>query len=242
MLLSFAGGLEPVRVVRRVNRFAVRVDRHGAPALAHLPNSGRLNELLRPGTPGLLRASTDPARRTCGDLVLVQAAGRDRTGWVSVDARLPGRLALRILELGLLARAPRLSELRQEVCFRQSRLDLAGTESGTGRPFWGEAKSVTLVQEGVALFPDAPTDRGRRHLEELIEARRIGALAMVLFVILRDDARAFAPYAANDPAFARTLRRAHEAGVQVRAAACSVSPEGVRWLRELPARVAGAKG
>lgn len=237
-MFSFGDALEPVTIVRRVNRFAVEVDRGGHATLAHLPNSGRLQELLRPGTPGLLRASTAPERRTAGDLVLVQLPGPARAGWVSVDARLPGALARRILELGLLKGAPRFSELRQEVRFGQSRLDLAGTEAATGRLFWGEAKSVTLVQEGVALFPDAPTERGRRHLEELIEARRSGALAMVLFVVLREDAHAFAPYAANDPAFARVLEQARRAGVQVRAAACAVSPEGVWWLRELPVRLA----
>lgn len=241
VLLAFGPNLKPVRVLRRVNRFAVLVEYQGEERLAHLPNSGRLQELLRPQTPGLLRLVEAPDRRTVGDLVLVQAAGPQGTGWVSVDARLPGRLAQTILQRRLLQNAPAFQEIRTEVPFGQSRLDLAGTEAGTGRPFWGEAKSVTLVEEGVARFPDAPTERGRRHLEELIKAHRQGALAMVLFVVLRDDALLFAPHDGNDPAFTEALARAAASGVQVRAAACSVSPEGVRGLRELPVRLPAPK-
>lgn len=237
-VLHTFGELTPVRILRRVNRFAVLVEHEGQERLAHLPNSGRLHELLHPQAPALLRWADAPGRRTVGDLVLVQAAGPDGTGWVSVDARLPARLGQAILQHQLLADFAPLEAVRTEVAFGQSRLDLAGTVAGTGQPFWGEAKSVTLVEEGVARFPDAPTARGRRHLEELMEARRQGALALVLFVVLRDDARLFAPHHEADPAFAETLAQAAARGVEVRACACTVSPQGIRWLQELPVQVA----
>lgn len=103
-----------------------------------------------------------------------------------------------------------------------------------GRRAFLEVKSATLVEKGRALFPDAPTARGTRHLGELTDHCRKGGSAFLVFVVQRDDARSLSPHAANDPVFAMALSRAVRAGVKVLAFACRVAPDGIRLDRRIP--------
>lgn len=221
------GGLVPAAIVRRMNRFAVEVEVQGRRLTAHLPNSGRLEELLAPGTPALLAPRPGRQRRTGFDLLLVRLGG----AWVSADARLPNPLVREALAKGILEPLRGFTEVAAEVPFGRSRLDFL-LEGPAGRCFL-ETKSVTLVQGGVALFPDAPTVRGVRHVEALMEARRHG-MAVALFVVQREDAQAFAPHDAADPAFGRALRRAAREGVVVLACRCRVSPREIRIADLIP--------
>jgi sugar fermentation stimulation protein A len=227
------GLLIPGVFVRRENRFRVQVDMGQGLIAAHLPNSGRLGELLVPGARVWL-APADPAsrarRRTGYDLTLVEYSRR----LVSVDARLPTELVAAALESGCMPGLPWYPVVRREVTLGQSRIDFwLG-----GRPHdpacWLEAKSVTLVVNGTAQFPDAPTARGRRHLDELVDVVHKGQRAMAVFVIQRDDAFSFAPHDAADPAFGDTLRRAAAAGVGIVALGCRVTLEAIRLLGPLP--------
>jgi sugar fermentation stimulation protein A len=153
------------------------------------------------------------------------------SGYVSADAHLANAL----VEQGLRSRAiPGLTGhriLRREPPLGRGRADFLLSRGR--QQCLVEVKSVTLVEEGVAIFPDAPTIRGRTHLERLMAARRRLAAA-VLFVIQRADARAFAPNQAADPEFSAALRRAARAGVQVIAMRCEVDPTGVRLGRTVP--------
>lgn len=227
------GGLMPGSFVRRENRFRVQVQIEGALAAAHLPNSGRLQELLVPGARVWLTPA-DPAararRRTGYDLTLVEYGGR----LVSVDARLPTKLLAVALEHGCAPGLPRYPVIRREVTLGRSRIDFWLGGSATEPPCWLEAKSVTLVVDGTAQFPDAPTARGRRHLDELVGAAESGERAMVVFVIQRDDARAFTPHDSADPDFGYALRRAAAAGVEVAALSCRVTLEAIRLCTSLP--------
>ncbi len=214
------------RFLERQNRFRVLVEVDGRPVAAHLPNSGRLTELLTPGRPCRLVPQPDPRRRTPFDLLLMEYAGV----LVSVDARLPAPLFAEAVQEGRLPGFSGFTALEQEVRCGESRLDfrLDGPEG----PMWVETKSVTLVEEGVARFPDAPTLRGGRHLRELIARVEVGERAAVVFVVQRPDAVAFAPHWEADPAFAARLAEASRAGVNVYAYRCRVGLDEIRIIPE----------
>ena len=221
------------RFVRRENRFRVTVEVAGRIEAAHLPNSGRLGELLIPGRCCYLAPRLSPRRRTPYDLLLVAHA----EVLVSVDARLPNRLFAEALAAGRLAPFAGATAVEPEVRRGGSRLDFR--LEGPWGVCWVEAKSVTLVKGGVALFPDAPTGRGRRHLEELAALAREGDRAAVVFVVQRSDAAAFAPNAEIDPAFARALREAQAAGVETYAYRCRVTRRALSIVDEVPVVLAG---
>ncbi len=212
--------------MRRLNRFVAAVEVAGEPALAHVPNSGRLRELLLPGARVLL-APRAGVRRTRFDLALAWSGGH----LVSVDARLPGRLLTEALGGGTLPVLGSVQAVRGEVWLGASRLDLL--VETPGGPWYVEAKSVTLVRDGVALFPDAPTARGARHVEELRRLAVAGGRAAIAFVIQREDARMLRPHEEADPAFAAALRRAAPA-VRMFACVCRVSREEVTIDRQVP--------
>lgn len=216
------------RFVERLNRFRVTLDVGGVEVDAHLPNSGRLTELLTPGRRCWLKPAKSPHRKTDFDLTLVEYAGV----LVSVDARLPNPLFAEALEREQLAAFGACTAFDREVPLGESRIDFR--LSLPGGVLWVETKSVTLVEDGVALFPDAPTTRGTRHLEALTEAVGDGSGASVVFVVQRSDARSFTPYDAADPVFGDTLRSAADAGVQVYACTCRVSKEAIAIARQIP--------
>ncbi|MBC7250067.1 MAG: DNA/RNA nuclease SfsA [Anaerolineae bacterium] len=218
-------GLREATFVSRENRFRVTVELGGKLVGAHLPNSGRLQELLSPGRRLWLRPATTAGRKTAYDVVLADLNGV----LVAVDARLPNRLVEEALREGLLPSLAGYPHIRREVNHGESRLDFV--LEGKGPRCLVEVKSVTLVRDGLALFPDAPTERGRRHVEELRQAVLAGERAAIIFVIQREDVRAFAPNDQADPLFGQALRQAAEAGVEVYAHACRVSHHEMRLQR-----------
>ena len=219
--------------VVRLNRFAADVLVDGRPALAHVPNSGRMTELLVEGASVMLHpAAANASRRTAYDLVAVRHAGR----WVGVDSRMPPALAVDAWRSGMLRAFAGYTSVRREVRFGESRLDLLF--EGPAGLAYVEAKSVNLVERGVGLFPDAPTTRGTRHLRELAEAVRQGHRAAVVFVVQRDDVRVLRPHADADPDFARTLGEVVVAGVEAYAIACTVSADAIAPARLVPVEVA----
>ncbi|HKZ50549.1 MAG TPA: DNA/RNA nuclease SfsA [Dehalococcoidia bacterium] len=226
-------------IVERLNRFAVRVLVEGRETVAHLPNSGRLKELLQPGTAAYLVPRTGLNRKTAFDLLLVRLREGRRPGWVgyegdvviSADARLPNALVAEALRHGTLPQFLGYPHVRPEARYGDSRCDFL-LEGPSGRLLL-EAKSVTWVEEGCGLFPDAPTERGRRHLQALREARRHGLAAAVVFVIQRHDAVAFRPCYECDPAFGHALREAAADGVAVYAYRCRVTLEEMAIAQEV---------
>jgi sugar fermentation stimulation protein A len=228
--MKIAAKLIPATFVKRDNRFRVTVQVEGHRVEAHLPNSGRLRELLLPGRRVLLAAAQAPGRLTSYDLLMVDLEGI----LVSIDARMPSRLLYNALQAGRLEEFAGYAEVRREVTYGQSRLDLALEGGPDGERCFIEAKSVTSVKDGVALFPDAPTQRGRRHLGELARARAEGHRAAVVFVVQRDDAICFSPHDGADPAFGQALREAAQAGVEVYAYKCRVSEGEIALNAPLP--------
>ncbi len=233
--MRFEQPLVPGRFLRRLNRFAALVEVAGQEECVHVRNSGRLKELFVPGQAVLLERAKTPGRRTRFTLVLVRLPSGD----VSADAHLPNVLVDAAVREGRLAGFRGYRILQREPIVGRNRLDFL-LERGT-RKCLLEVKSVTLVEGGVALFPDAPSLRGTRHLKHLMAARRKGLEAAVLFVIQRADAVAFAPNRTADPEFAAALRSGAAAGVGVKALCCRVSPRGV-WLdRGIPIRLDKAR-
>jgi sugar fermentation stimulation protein A len=225
-------GLVEGNFLHRRNRFAAAVLVDGVLAVAHVPNSGRMAELLTPGAPVRLKpAPAGALRKTAYDLVLVRYQAR----WVCVDSRMPPALVVEAWRSGLLGELGGYQEVRGEVRFGKSRLDLCFR--GEQGVCYVEVKSVNLVEDGLALFPYAPTVRGVRHLMELERALEVGHGAAVVFVVQRDDATALAPYREADPEFGKTLDRVVAQGVGAYAIACSVTEVAITPQKRIPVRV-----
>jgi sugar fermentation stimulation protein A len=221
LAMRIRGPLLEASFVVRENRFRARVSLAGEEVPAHLPNSGRVSELLLPGRRVLLGEARAPHRVTDYDLLMVQLPET----LVSVDARLPNRLFAEALESGTLPEFAGLTMVSPEFRHGESLLDFLLEADSGGESCVVEVKSVTLVRDGVGYFPDAVTRRGSRHLRELRRACQEGRRAAVVFVIQRDDARAFVPHDYSDPRFGELLRGVASDGVEVYAYTCRVSPE-----------------
>lgn len=219
------------RFIVRLNRFAALVDVDGQEELVHVANSGRMRELLVPGFRVLLKPRAGEHRKTRFDLALVDLGH----ALSSADARLPNSLVAEAIEQGCLSRFAGYTRVNREVQFGESRLDLM-LEGPHGRCYV-ETKSVTLVVDGVGLFPDAPTERGAKHMRSLDQAVAQGHRAAAVFVVQRPDAMAFAPHDTADPAFASALRHSLSCGVEVFAYNCRVSEQSIELHSPLPVRL-----
>ncbi len=218
------GEILPAVFLSRPNRFIAHVLVEGEEVVCHVKNTGRCRELLRPEARVWLEKGTNPKRKTAYDLVTVEKGRR----LVNMDAQAPNKIfgewALR-LEAGI-------RSVRPEVAFGDSRLDfLLETEQGR---HYVEVKGVTLEEGGHVFFPDAPTERGVRHLHTLMRAVEQGHRATVFFVVQMADVLDFSPNDSTDPAFGHALRQAAAAGVQVLAFTCQVTPEEVTMDRQIP--------
>ncbi|MDI3270396.1 MAG: DNA/RNA nuclease SfsA [Bacillota bacterium] len=227
VFVPFPSPLEEVVLLRRPNRFLILARREGGEEVPlHLPNSGRMEELLLPGARGLAFPTHHP--KTKGTLLLVEHKGR----WVSVDARMPNRL----LEEGLRRRAwpfaQDVTSWKREAALSSARIDFR-LDRAQG-PLFVETKSCNRVEGSLALFPDAPTQRGTRHLVLLRELREKGIPTGVIWFVQRDDARALSPDHKADPSFARAFWEGVAAGMMALAYGCQVTPEGIRVLDSIP--------
>ncbi len=231
----------PATFLARPNRFVALVATESGETLkVHVASSGRMADLLVEGAPVMVKLNdTDkPGRVTAGLLAMVQTAAGT---WVSADTALPGKLLRAALPAQALPPFAGYSQVAAEVPYGESRIDFRLDEPGLP-PCLLEVKSVTTAlpdPDGtlVARFPDAPTERGAKHLRELVRALSEGYRAAVLFVAQRSDVQAVGPYDAIDPAFGEELRAASRAGVELRAWRLSVGPAGALLDRELPVRL-----
>ena len=198
----------------------------GREETVHVKNTGRCRELLLPGARVWLEGSENPKRKTAFDLVAVDRGGL----LINMDAQAPNRVFAEWANTG--AFRPGLTLLRPETAWGGSRFDFYW-EAGEHRGFV-EVKGVTLERDGLALFPDAPTLRGVKHLEELAAARAAGYEAAVCFVIQMKGPRAFRPSDDTHPQFGAALRAAAAAGVEVLARDCLVTPDSLTLDAPVP--------
>lgn len=237
--VSLDGPLVEAYFAERPNRFLLRcrVDDHRAGddiVDVHMADPGRLRELLLPGARLMVRHSPAPHRKTSWSAVLVERPGGG--GWISLDTTLPNRLIHRALETGALDEFAGWRLEEREWTHGRSRLDFLLRCDHARLAL--EVKSVTLVEDGVARFPDAVTTRGARHVRELTElAGQPGWQAAILFVLQRHDATRIEAARGIDPEFAEALGEARDAGVRIFGRRCAVSPEVVELGPPVPADV-----
>lgn len=209
----------------RPNRFIAHVLIDGEETVCHVKNTGRCRELLQKGVTVWCQKSDNPNRKTAYDLICVQKGERI----INMDSQAPNIAARQWLESGGLGR---ISALRPEVTHEDSRFDFSFEKDG--KTCFLEVKGVTLEQDGVCAFPDAPTQRGAKHLRGLTKAAQEGYGAFVLFVIQMADVKYLHPNDATDPAFGNALREAAAAGVTVLAVDCAVTPDSMVLRLPLP--------
>ena len=200
----------------RPNRFIAHVEIDGQAEVVHVKNTGRCRELLPPGAEVWCQKAANPNRKTKYDLITVQKGDR----LINMDSQAPNSAAKEWLLAGGLGP---VENLRAETFHGDSRFDFSFTRDG--QPCFLEVKGVTLENDGVCAFPDAPTERGVKHLRGLTQAAREGYGAYVLFVIQMPDVKYLRPNDATDPAFGAALREAARAGVSVLAVDCGVTPD-----------------
>ncbi|MCG2827848.1 DNA/RNA nuclease SfsA [Methanothermobacter sp. K4] len=216
--------------LERPNRFTMAVDVGGERKLAHLKDPGRLKELLIPGNEVLIRKAAGKERKTEFDVIALRRGDE----WVLVNSGFHSDIAASLIKSGLIEEFHGFAVKKREYRFGRSRIDfLLASES---EEMLVEVKGCTLVNGEVALFPDAPTLRGRRHVEELASALSMGYNSSVLFLVFGENARFFSPNIEMDPEFSYALKEAHDKGVNVIAYSfrtvldCSVLVEPVRRI------------
>ena len=209
----------PAVFIDRPNRFIARVELGGAVETVHVKNTGRCRELLVPGAPVWVQRSENPARRTLYDLITVKKGDL----LLNIDSAAPNAFFGEYLAAGRLFPSPTL--IRPETPFGGSRLDFY-VEARNTRAFC-EVKGVTLEENGAAMFPDAPTLRGVKHLGELIRCAGAGFSAWAVFIIAMRRAKYFTPNRATHPEFADALSQAAKNGVNLLALSCDVEPDGI---------------
>lgn len=197
----------------RLNRFAGIVDitepEKAQVVLVHIHDPGRLQEILYPGNNVLLKYSTKKRRKTQWDII----AGKCDEHWVFVHSGYHHKIGEWILKNQHVNPFGRLREIKAEVKQGHSRIDFV-MESEQETQIWAEVKGCTLAEEGIALFPDAPTERGRRHLKTLIDLKQNGARTAVIMLVFRPDAKCFLPNHRTDPEFAHIFFDALNKGVE----------------------------
>ncbi len=218
-------------VLRRYKRFLVDVEIPGQGVVtAHCPNTGTMATCWAPGDAVLLRASSSATRK----LPYTWVACQRESSWVGIDTGIPNRVVAEVVKRGELPGLGELELVKTEVPYgtERSRIDVWARERG-GRTVFVEVKNTTLRQGSHACFPDAVTERGQKHLRELLQVAARGELAVLVFFIHRDDVEAFDVAREVDPAYAAALEQATEGGVQVlplQAAIGVEAQEDGRWV------------
>lgn len=218
------------KLIQRYKRFLADVELdNGEVVTAHCPNSGSMMGCNEPGSPVLLSKSDKPSRKLAYTWELIRVKGN----WVGINTGYPNRLVKEAIENGVAKELQHYDAIRQEVKYGEnSRIDLL-LENPDSRCYV-EVKNVTLVENEAALFPDAVTTRGQKHLRELMNMIKAGHRSVIFYVVQRADARWVGPADAIDPEYGRLLRMAVNEGVEALAYQAELSPERIFLIRSLP--------
>ena len=220
------GEVKSVRFLSRPNRFIALAELNGEEVVCHVKNTGRCRELLVPGAFAFVEVAKNPDRKTKFDLIAVYKNDR----LINMDSQAPNRLFAEWVLAGNLFQ--NITLFRPETRYQNSRFDFY--LEADGRKIFVEVKGVTLEENGAVRFPDAPTQRGARHLHELINAAKEGFEAYVVFVVQMKNVSHFSPNDERDAAFGQALREAHAAGVNILAVDCQVAPDELRIADFVP--------
>ena len=217
--------MTPGLFLARPNRFIAHVEIHGQAEVVHVKNTGRCRELLPAGAQVWCQKSDNPSRKTKYDLITVRKGSR----LINMDSQAPNLAAKEWLASGGLGK---IENLRAETRHGDSRFDFSFTKDG--RTCFLEVKGVTLEADGICAFPDAPTERGTKHLRGLAEAAKDGCGAYVLFVIQMSGVKYLHPNDTTDPEFGKALREAAANGVEVLAVDCAVTVDTMEIRQFVP--------
>lgn len=218
------------RFVRRPNRFIAYCDYAGTEVTAHVRNTGRCRELLIPGVPVFLEKARDPERKTQFSLITVVKNGR----YVNIDSTAPNKVFHEAVKANpiLLGDEWPVTHIQPEARFEDSRFDFC-LESGHQKAYV-EVKGVTLEEGNIALFPDAPTERGIKHMKGLMRAKAEGYGAYMVFIVQMKDVSAFSPNIKTHPQFGEVLKEAQKAGVSVLCYDCHVGMDYLTLADPVP--------
>jgi sugar fermentation stimulation protein A len=225
--------------LERLHRFGAQVRVNGRKEYCHVPNSGRLRELLYPGAGIILVDHGSPGSRNRKTRFSVRLA-RHRGKWVCIEANIAPLLLKEAWEKNQIPELKAYDQLKAEVPLNaHTRFDFKGTNRATGQTAWVEVKCATLVEkDGTARFPDAPSERASKHLRELMElAQKPKTQALVFFVVQNPHASAVRPKEDTDPLFAETLRQASHKNVYLGAYLAKINLKGAAILRPLKVRL-----
>ena len=214
------------RFIERPNRFIAKVEIGGVTETVHVKNTGRCRELLVKGTTVYLEKSNNPERKTGYDLIAVLKNGKTL---INMDSQIPNAVTEEWLRKGNLFSKDAV--IRREVTHNKSRFDFYIEEGG--RKIFLEVKGCTLETDGIARFPDAPTERGVKHINELIDCTNLGFEAYILFVIQMKGIKHFEPNNVTHKAFGDALRNAENKGVNILAYDCIVTPDSIEIDKEV---------
>lgn len=234
-LLPFPPGCRKAVLVRRYKRFLADCMDEDGPFTAHTNNSGTMLGLIRPGTPVLVSPAANPGRKLPFTLELVGLPGADADSglWVGVNTLTPNRLLRAAFMAGKLPWAAGYTSFRPEAKRGQSRLDALLTGPGLP-PLWVECKNVTLVEDNVAAFPDAMSERAQKHAREMTDIARSGERAAFFYCVQRPDGACFAPADYIDPAYAELYGQALRAGVESRPHRALITETGIDLGEAIP--------
>lgn len=223
--MKFSCQLEQGEFLKRYKRFFADIRFNGEILVAHVPNTGSLKSVNHPGQACLFSRCDNPDRKLQYTLEMIQAPSG---AWVGVNTATPNKI---VKEAALLKHFPHwksYAQVQSEVKINaESRLDLMLFNEGDERKHYIEIKNTTLLENGVAQFPDAVTERGQKHLRELMALKELGHSVEIVFTIQRDDATSFAPAHSIDPTYAKLLKEAHERGVIITPVVVTLSPHEV---------------
>ncbi len=244
-MIILNGNLVPATFLSRENRFLAKVIIQNKVELAHIPNTGRLGEILTEDRRIYLSLTDNPKRKTKFTIILAEMDGT----LISIDSTVVNKMTQEFLGDKRFLPFSAYRKITREWKFHSSRFDLFLSKDETADKFPDKApeksdgeipdlvvevKGVTLVKDSVALFPDAQTVRGRRHLLELIKLKKLGHRAAVFFVVQRGDAKSFAPNYKRDPGFAEAMTEAKMGGVEIHAFTSKITLKGLEISREIP--------
>ena len=222
------GKMVPGIFQKRPNRFIAHVEIDGTLQVCHVKNTGRCRELLPQGAKVWCLPGQTPNRKTPFDLIAVEKGKR----LINMDSQAPNAAAKEWLLSGGLGE---IENLKSETTHADSRFDFSFTKDG--KPCYLEVKGVTLENDGICAFPDAPTQRGAKHIKGLTALAKEGFGAYILFVIQMSDVTYLHPNDNTDPVFGQALREAAEAGVQILAMDCTVTPDSMTLQKPVPVKL-----
>ena len=218
------------RFIERPNRFIAKVEINGKEETVHVKNTGRCKELLIPGTTVYLNLSDNPSRKTKYDLIAVEKLRKGKNKLlINMDSQIPNSVAEEFLKSGVLF--SKNAKIRREVTYNKSRFDFYIEDCE--RKIFLEVKGCTLENDGIASFPDAPTERGVKHINELISCIENGFEAYILFVIQMKEIQLFKPNDTTHKAFGDALRQAEKKGVKILAFDCNVTHDSIKIDKEI---------